>query len=289
MTLPAMIRLPHLLHASLPVTACLLLAASAPAAEVVVPAHLVLLNGRAIPLSAVALQGGNFVVKTAFESFTAGSTIPAATVDHVYGDKPAAINQAVALVLTGKPDEADALLEPILAQHQDTAKLPGNFWLEAARAAVVAKAIGGGITASNDLVRAISDATPAQGIDPFSGLGKALALPISTKLADRIEALKILATDTMPADLCAYATFFRAEILKKDKRDAEALEAYLSVSCLYPTGGLVINGVAQFKAAEILTAMNRRDEALALVTSSLRCVKGTVVEGAANQLLQSIK
>ena len=73
MTLPAMIRPPHLLHAILPVTACLLLAASATAAEV--PAHLVLLNGRAIPLSAVALQGGNFVVKTAFESFAVGATI----------------------------------------------------------------------------------------------------------------------------------------------------------------------------------------------------------------------
>ena len=120
-------------------------------------------------------------------------------------------------------------------------------------------------------------------------LGKALTLPLSTKISDRVDALRALAADDMPADLGAYASFFKAELLKKDKRDAEALEAYLAVSCLYPSGGMVINGVAQLKAAEILTAMNRREEALALVNSSLRCVKGTIAEEAANQLLQSIK
>lgn len=288
MTLAAMLRLPLTLRATLPVTVALLVATSVTRAEVV-PAHLVLLNGRAIPLTAVALQGDNFVVKTAAADFAVGATILASTVDHVYGDKPAVINQAVALVLTGKPDAAFDLLEPLLAQHKDTAKLPGNFWFEAARAALVAKALGSATAAVNDLAKAISDATPAQGIDPISMLGKALMLPMTTKISDRVDALRILATAEMPADVCAYATYFRAELLKKDKQDAEALEAYLSVPCLFPTGGMVINGVAQFKAAEILTAMTRREEGLALVNSSLRCVKGTAAEEPANKLLQSIK
>lgn len=279
--------LPLMLRASLSIMGLLLVGSSAIGAEV--PPTLVLVNGRAIPLAAVALQGDNFMVKAASADFVVGTAVPAATVDHVFGDKPVGINQAVALLLTGNADAAFDLLEPVLAQHKDTAKLPGNFWLEAARTAVVAKAAAGASAATNDLVKAISDATPAQGIDPINMLGKALTLPLSTKISDRVDALRALAADDMPADLGAYASFFKAELLKKDKRDAEALEAYLAVSCLYPSGGMVINGVAQLKAAEILTAMNRREEALALVNSSLRCVKGTIAEEAANQLLQSIK
>jgi predicted Zn-dependent protease len=282
-----MIRTPFMLRALLPITAALLLAPNSLFGEV--PPHLVLLNGKAIPLASVAMQGDNFVVKTAAADLAVGALIPAATVDHVFGDKPVAINQAVALILTGNPDAASTLLEPILAQHKDTAKLPGNFWMEAARTALVAKAATGAGTATTDLVKAISDATPAQGIDPISLLSKALTLPISTKISERVEALRVVMNDEMPADLCAYASFFKAELLKKDKRQDEALEAYLSVSSLYPSGGMVINGVAQFKAAEILTAKNRREEALALVNSSLRCVKGTAAEEPVNQLLQSIK
>jgi predicted Zn-dependent protease len=282
-----MIRPPFMLRALLPITAALLLAPNSLFGEV--PPHLVLLNGKAIPLASVAMQGDNFVVKTAAADLAVGASIPAATVDHVFGDKPVAINQAVALILTGNPDAASTLLEPILAQHKDTAKLPGNFWMEAARTALVAKAATGAGTATTDLVKAISDATPAQGIDPISLLSKALTLPISTKISERVDALRVVMNDEMPADLCAYASFFKAELLKKDKRQDEALEAYLSVSSLYPSGGMVINGVAQFKAAEILTAKNRREEALALVNSSLRCVKGTAAEEPVNQLLQSIK
>ena len=282
-----MIRPPFMLRALLPITAALLLAPNSLFSEV--PPHLVLLNGKAIPLASVAMQGDNFVVKTAAADLAVGASIPAATVDHVFGDKPVAINQAVALILTGNPDAASTLLEPILAQHKDTAKLPGNFWMEAARTALVAKAATGAGTATTDLVKAISDATPAQGIDPISLLSKALTLPISTKISERVDALRVVMNDEMPADLCAYASFFKAELLKKDKRQDEALEAYLSVSSLYPSGGMVINGVAQFKAAEILTAKNRREEALALVNSSLRCVKGTAAEEPVNQLLQSIK
>ena len=82
MTLAAMLRLPLMLRATLPVAVAFLAAAGVTRAEVV-PAHLVLLNGRAIPLAAVALQGDNFVVKTAAADFVVGATIPAATVDHV--------------------------------------------------------------------------------------------------------------------------------------------------------------------------------------------------------------
>jgi len=251
--------------------------------------QIVLLNGRAVPLSAVTLQADKFVFKPGSDGTPAPDPIPMSMVDHVFGDKPEATNRAIALLLTGKPADALKLLEPLLAEHKNTAKLPGNFWLEAARAALVASALEGAVTDCTTLGKDISDATPAQGIDPFVLLGKALMLPFSAKVSEREAALLELTTDNMPADLCAYASFFRANLLKKDKRDAPALEAYLSVSCLFPSGGLVINGIAQLKAAEILTAQGRREEALALVQSAIRNTKGTVAEDIATKLLESIK
>jgi hypothetical protein len=274
-------------QALLAATAGMVLAcAFARAAE---PAQIVLQNGRALPLTAVVLQGDKFVVKTDVEGFAANAVIPVSSVDHVFGDKPEATNQAIALLLTGQAGEAVKLLEPLLAAHKDTAKLPGNFWLEAARAALVANSLEGAFTACGPLGKEISDATPAQGVDPFVTLSKALLLPVATKVADREAALLNLTTDNLPAELCAYATFFRAELLKKDKREAAALEAYLTVSCMFPSGGLVVNGVAQYKAAELLTAQGRRDEALALLQSASRNTEGTAAEPPVAKLLEGIK
>ncbi|MCX6880809.1 MAG: hypothetical protein NTW21_44460 [Verrucomicrobia bacterium] len=253
------------------------------------PPQIVLQNGRSVPLAAVTLQGDKFVMKTAVEGFDAKATIPLAMVDHVFGDKPEGTNQAIALLLTGKATEAIKLLEPILAEHKDTAKLPGNFWLEAARALLVANSLEGAFTACGVLGKDISDATPAQGIDPFVTLSKALLMPFSAKVSDREAALRDQTTDNLPAELCAYACFFRGELLRKDKRDAAALEAYLAVSCLFPAGGMVCNGVAQLRAAEILTAQGRREEALALVHSAIRNTKDTAAAATATKLLESIK
>lgn len=287
MTPPAITHSSHSPRAILAAAVGLALACThAPAAELT---QIVLQNGRAVPLASVSLQGDKFVVKTALDGFAAGATIPLASVDHVFGDKPAGINQAIALMLNGKAAEAVKLLEPILAEHKDTARLPGNFWLEAARAALVANSLEGAFTACGALGKDISDATPAQGIDPFVTLSKALLMPISAKVSEREAALRDLSTDNLPAELCAYACYFRAELLKKDKREAEALEAYLSVSCLFPSGGLVVNGVAQLKAAEILTAQGRREEAVALVNSAARNTKGTTAAELAAELLKSIK
>ena len=270
----------------LAIAAILLTGTHPRAAEVT---QIVLINGRSIPLSNVALQADKFVLKAASEGFAVGDAIPVTAVDHVFGDKPAATNQAIALLLTGKPADAIKLLDTLLTEHKDTAKLPGNFWLEAARAALVANALEGALTNCTTLGKDISDATPAPGIDPFVLLGKALMLPFSAKLSEREAALLALTTDNMPADLCAYASCLRGALLKKNKRDPQALEAYLSVPCLFPSGGLVVNGVAQLRAAEILTALGRREEALALVQAAIRNTKGTVAEEMAAKLLQTIK
>jgi hypothetical protein len=263
------------------------------------PARIVLQNGRSVLVSAVALQGDKLIVNAAGEGFTQGQIIPMETVDHVFGERPPELNPAIALLLTGKPGDAVKLLEPVLAAHRVTAKIPGTFWLEAARAALVAYAVEGNTAKVTDLGKEISDATPAQGIDSFVSLGKALMLPGSTKASDREVAFRDLTTDNLPAEVCAYASFYRANLLKTAKRsgdaaatlkqDMETLEAYLTVPCLFPSGGMILNGVAELEASSYLTALGRREEAVALLHSSIRHSSGTLVSVEANKRLESSK
>lgn len=254
------------------------------------PVRLVFQNGRSVALSAVVLQGDKFVVNVATDGFNPGQSFPVASVDHVFGEKPAELDPAIALLLTGKPAEALKLLEPIVVSQRASATIPGNFWLNAARASLVAYAVSGNSAKCTEIGKEISDATPLQGIDPFVSLGKALLLSASTKVAERETAFQDLTTDNLPADVAAYASFYRAEVLKGAKRDVEALEAYLSVPCLYPSGGMVLNGTAEFKAAEILATLNdRREEAVFLLKSSVINSAGTLVAVEANKRLESIQ
>jgi predicted Zn-dependent protease len=256
-------------------------------------------NGRSVALSAVTLQADKLVVSESADGFTVGQSFPLVSADHVFGEKPAAINPGVAMVLMDKPAEALKLLEPVVAEQRLTAKIPGNFWLEPARAALVAYALTGNTAKCTEIGKEISDATPAQGIDPFVSLGKALLLPASTKVEDRAVALGDLTTDNLPADVAAYASFFRGHLLKGVKRsadvteakkqDAAALESYLMVPCLFPSGGLILNAVAEMNAAEFLVTLGRREEAVALLTSSIRQSPGTLVVADANKRLDSLK
>ncbi len=166
------------------------------------PARVVFQNGNSIPMTSLTLQGDKLVVQTETDGFKTGQTFPLQSADHVYGEKPAAVNQAVALLLTGKPKDAQKLLEPVVAEHRITAKIPGNFWLEAARALLVAHAANGDAKECTEIGKEISEATPAQGTDPFVTLGKALLLPATVKLAERETALRDLTTDNFPADVC---------------------------------------------------------------------------------------
>lgn len=286
---------PALLRIAL-LAGAVLAASAAGAAE---PMRAVLQNGRSIPVSSLSLAGGKLVTTVAGDGFTQGQAIAMESVDHVYGEKPAGINPAIGLLLMGKPAEAQKLLDPILSALNITAKIPGNFWVEAARAALVAYAVQGNSAQVTAIGKEISDATAEQGIDPFVMLGKALLLPSSVRVTEREAALKELINDDQPADLCAYAAFYRAELLKDVKRssdeaearkqDQETLETYLSIPSLYPTGGMLLNGTAELKAAEILANFGRREEAVALLNSSIRHSNGTLVVTEANKRLDSLK
>ena len=252
--------------------------------------RIVLLNGRSIPLGAVAHQGENLVIITATETFNEGQTIPFEQADHVYGEEPPELKQATALLLMDKPKDAQKLLEPIVSHHRITASIPGNFWLEAARTLLVACAVARDTLKCTELGKEISDATPAPGNDPFVALGKALLLPTSAKVEDRDIALADLTTDArMPADVSAYASFYRANLLKQEKHPDQALEAYLTVPCLFPSGGLVLMAAAEIQAAELLNDPPRRAEALALLRSAARNAGDTVLLEEANKRLKSLQ
>jgi hypothetical protein len=252
-------------------------------------ARIVFQNGRSIPISAASVQGDQILMKQATDGYNAGQKLPLSSADHVYGDKPADTDRGIALLLSGKPGDALALLEPIVSSQQLTSKIPGNFWLEPARAALVGYAMTGDSAKVTSLGKEIADATPQQGADPFSSLAKALLLPKTTPDSELEVAFKDLTTDNQPAAVSAYASFFRGEVLKNAKQDADALEAYLFVPCLFPSGGRIINAAAEFNAAEYLTAQGRREESKALLNSCVRESSGTVLAEEANKRLESLK
>jgi tetratricopeptide (TPR) repeat protein len=252
-------------------------------------AHIVFQNGRSIPISAVSVQGDQIVIRQAGDGYSAGQKFPLTSADHVYGSKPVETDRGVALLLSGKPGDALELLEPVVSSQQITAKIPGNFWLEAARAALVGYAMTGDSAKVASLGKDIADATPQQGTDPFSSLAKALLLPKSTPDSELETAFKDLTTDNLPAAVCAYASFFRGNVLKNSKKDDEALEAYLFVPCLFPSGGRILNAAAELNAAEYLTARGRREEALALLNSCALEASGTLLAAEANKRLESLK
>ncbi len=249
----------------------------------------VLQGGKAIPLSALALQGDKLVITTALDGFVPGQSFGLAAADHIYGERPPELNQAIALLLTDKVDAALKLLEPILDQHKASAKIPGNFWLETARLSLIAYALKGNTSKCTELGPQISDATPTPGQDSFVALSKVLLMPSSTAPNILETAFSDLATSNLPADICAYASFYRGNLLKKLKRNTEALEAYLSVSTIFPAGNMILNGAAEFQAAEYLVNLKRQGEAKALFKSAAAQAEGTLIEEDANKRLENLK
>jgi len=245
---------------------------------------------RSTPVTNLTPQGTSFVIKTTADGFTANQVIPKAAAAYVQGEKPALVNEAIALILMEKPLDALKLLEPFVEQQRPSAGLVGNQWEDAARAAVVAYALTGNSDKSNALGKEISDSTPEQGNDPIMSLSRILLLPFSTPLEDRLNALASLVSENSAAEVSAYASFFRGLRLQKAKRNPEALEAYLVIPCAYPTGGRVLNGIAEMNAAEILAPeAARREEAVALLTSAVSDAQATSAGAEAEKRLKSLK
>jgi len=263
----------------------LLTATAAHAAE---PVRIVFTGGRMLPIEAVELKNGQFTVLTPQEGFTQGQTFAANLADHIFGDKPDGLNRGIALLLLDDPVKALGALEPVLASQKVTAGVQGNFWVEAARATVIAYAWMGNSAKAEALGKELSDATKASP-DPAVTLGKALLQPVSTKIDTKLTAYNDLVNDTVPTDIAAYAAFYRAAVLKRGHRDAEALESYLSVPCLYPTGSSLVSGAAELAAADALLVQARREEATALLNSASRDARGTPIADEAQKRLEGLK
>ncbi len=252
-------------------------------------ARIVFQNGRSVPVSAVEVKGDQIVLKMAVDGYNGGQTFPMASADHIYGEKPVEVNRGIAMLLMGKPAEGLALLEPVVEQQKMSAKIPGNFWTEAAQATLVGYALEGNSAKVTAIGKELSDASAAQGSDPFVSLGKALLLPKNNTQEAMETAFRDLTTDNLPAPVCAYASFFLGNVLKSGTKSKEALEAYLSVPCLFPSGGMILNAAAELNAAEYLSAEGRRGEALALLNSCVRQSADTILIVEANKRLESLK
>lgn len=252
------------------------------------PVQIVFQGGKMLPVTSLELKGGQFTVLTAQEGFTAGQTFPATLADHIFGDKPEGLNRGIALLLLDDPVKALGALEPLLASQKITSSIPGNFWVETARAAVVAYAWMGNAAKVEALAKDLGEATKISP-DPVITLSKALLLPASTKLDVKLAAHNDLINEVAPADVAAYSSYFKAILLKRAKRDAEALESYLVIPCLYPTGNNVLNAGAELMASDFLLQQARREEAGALLNSASRDARGTPIADEAKKRLESLK
>ena len=253
------------------------------------PVQILFQNGKSLPLTAVALQGDKLVATATAEGFREKQLLPA--VSHVFGDKPAEINQALAMLLFDreKAKEVQKMLEPVVKEHQVTAKISGNFWIESAKILMLAYALDFDAGSCTKLGKELSDATPAQGTDPMVALCRAVMVSPLAKLEESDAALRDQPTDNLPADVCAYASYFRGDLFIKEKKPVEALDAYLRVSCLYPSGGRILNSASEIRAADLLSAAGKREEALALVNSAMLGAAGTLLVEEVNKRLESLK
>ncbi|MFD0894904.1 hypothetical protein KBB96_04190 [Luteolibacter ambystomatis] len=253
------------------------------------PVRIIFQGGRAIPIEALELKGANFVVTAAQDGLTVGQSVPSNTADHVFGDKPEGINKGIGFLLTGEPVKALGALEPIVTAHKVTGPVPGNFWVETARAAILAYADMGNAAKAEDLAKALADATPESGPDPVLGLARALLMSASTKLDARVAAFDEFINDNSPTDIAAYASYFKGQYLQKGKQDARALEAWSVVTCLYPTGGNILNGAAELASSQYLFNHKRRDEAVVLLEAAARDARNSPVADEAKKRLESMK
>lgn len=248
------------------------------------------LNGvsTSVPIDNLNFQNNVFTVKTPGEGLPA-RPLELAWASHVSGTEPPEISQAVGLLLLNKPSDALALLDPILDTHKNTAKVAGNYWIKAARAALVAHSINRASSRCEAIGKEISDATPAAGDDPSVALSKAMLTPLTVSINDRIAALAALANDASPPEVSAYASYFRGNLLKTAKRNKEALEAYLTVPAVYPTCGRVLIAAAEMNAAELVANLNRREEAVLYLEDAKREGKGTAIGAEAEKRIPLVK
>lgn len=254
------------------------------------PLRLVCLNGKSLPLAALQPQGNDFVVATTVPDFAQGQVLSAAVISHIEGERPKALNQAIALLLSRRAKEARQLLEPIYLSQLSVGKIPGNDWVEATRMLLLCHATMGDAKKCSELGKQIADATPQQGIDPFANLSKALLMPASSSTAeDRIAAFQMVLTDDQPSSVRAFASYFLAEFFLNEKKSADALKCFYAVTNLYPFTNQIVCAAAQLKAAELIAAQNQRAEALVLVESAQLSATDTIIAEEAAKRLLSLK
>jgi hypothetical protein len=251
--------------------------------------QLVLRTGRSIPLSAVASQGDNFVVRAPAAGFAEGAVIAGDAISHVSGEKPMALSIGTAQLLMGRAGDAVKTLEPSVDSLRPTSRISGNYWIHTARVLSLAYALNRETAKIEPLVKEISDTTPAQGHDPIDRLAKALSISIASGIDDRVRALNDLISETNPVEISAFASYFKGRLLEENKRNDDALKSYLTVGCLYPSGNVLATSAAELHTGILLsTKEGRRDEAVAILKSALAGAAGTAIGEEAAKRIESL-
>ena len=225
------------------------------------PIRIVFQNGRSVPVSARGAarrqarrqdrRGG---------IHRQGQTFPLESADHVYGDKPAELNPAIALLLTGKPAEALKLLEPVVAAAPDHRENPGKL-LAGSRPRRAWSPTPSTATPPSAPTSARKSPTPPRlrASIRLSHSARPCCCPSSTKVEDRAIALEDLTTDNLPADVCAYASFFRGNCSRTPngadpttpQTGQKPSRPISMVPCLFPSGGMILNAVAELERRRI--------------------------------------
>lgn len=270
---------------------CIAMIGMASAADEAEAPRLVFRSGitfRSVPVSALRAEGGNFVLTQAVDNLAANTQIPATSVLRVSGGEPEEITKATALMLTGAPGAAIKLLDPLLQSQRATATVPGNFWVNAARMKIVAAAMEGDAktvdSTSTDLVNTSKLTT-----DPTPSLGQIILESRLGKLEERLQRFDDFVNENRPPRINGLAQYLRADILAGFKRDKEALDGFLTVPALNPTASAVVVAACEFRAAQLLTKMGRKAEAIASYEAIVGSVPGTALAEKSSEILKSLK
>lgn len=251
---------------------------------------LVTRTGRSIPLSAVVLQGTNFTVKEAAPGLPANTVIPLNSIDHVSGEKPPELAAGTALLLMGQPRETIKKLTPLVASLAPTAKISGSYWIEIARMNALAYAMEKESAKSDALIKEISDATPATGMDPINRIAKVMALPKLAETKVIVAAYEPHIGDLNPPEISAIASYFKGLAQQEAKDSTSALRSFLTIGCLFPSGTVLLTSAGEYQAGVILSAnKDRREEAVSLLKSAAIGASGTLIAEEAKKRLESLE
>ena len=250
----------------------------------------ILTNGLQVPLGDVKPNGADLEMTKEAAGLIVGQKIPAAAIDVINVSRPAAFVQAMAKILDGAPAEAPGIVEPIRAQYEPFVAFRGNLWHEAMRIKLIAFGVAGDKGALDTTISMVMRQKP--GLEETATIELAHALAETAKKSEeRLNQLKAFIGDNRTPTTNAIAQYFIAETLAGNKKDEEALEAYLRVPSIMPVCDPVVLAASQIRAAQRIQRLgpDYKKEAAQLYRWAVRAVPGTTFGTTAESSLKDLQ